>query len=234
MRNLFLGILLILLSAVPAVAQNTGGVFPPGFGDDHETAQYRIAVNTDTNRFAQRLHYQKSIDSKRLWRVVGGTRETDSSDFDFDFVGAELFWELSETTDRWRKGFRFDGIIRGEDRPEQINVNYMNQWTFEDGWSARLIGLSSLQFGDNKRDGILLQPRAQLAKRVADGPVLGLEYYGSLGSTEDISMKRNRQTIGPFISTKLVGKTSILAGAQFGLNNASADADLRLWITQGF
>ena len=234
MKNLFFGIVLILLSALPAMAQNTGGVFPPGFGDDHETAQYRIAINADTNRFAQRLHYQKSLNSKRLWRIVGQTRETASSDFDFDFVAAELFWELSETSDKWRKGFRFDAIFRGEERPGQINVNYMNQWTLDDGWSARLIGLSSLQIGDNKRDGILLQPRAQLAKKLNDGPRIGVEYYGSLGSTEDISMKRNRQTVGPFISTKLVGKTSVLAGAQFGLNDASADADLRLWITQGF
>lgn len=234
MRTFLFGLLFSLLLTLPALAQNTGGVFPPGFGDNHETAQYRIAINADTNRFAQRLHYQKSIDSQRLWRIVGQTRETESSDFDFDFIGAELFWELSDTSDKWRKGFRFDAVYRDNDRPGQINVNFMNQWKLEDGWSARLIGLSTLQIGENKRDGIFLQPRAQLAKKMDDGPTLGVEYYGSLGSSEDFDLKGNRQTVGPFISTKLTGKTSVLAGAQFGLNNASADADLRFWVTQGF
>ena len=234
MRNIVFGIVIFILSAVPALAQNTGGVFPPGFGANHESAQYRLSIDTDTNRFANRLHYQKSIDSKRLWRIVGQTRETDSSDVDFDFIAAELFWELGETSDTWRKGFRFDAILRNEGRPGQINVNYMNQWNLDNGWSARLIGLSSLQIGENRSDGIFIQPRAQLAKKLSTGPSIGVEYFGSLGSTEDINLKQNRQTVGPFISTKITGKTSILAGAQFGLNDAPSDPDLRLLVTRGF
>jgi len=55
MIRLFLPILIVLLSFGSAFAQNTGGVFPPGFGADHKSAQYRIAIDTDANRFNQRL-----------------------------------------------------------------------------------------------------------------------------------------------------------------------------------
>jgi hypothetical protein len=63
---------------------------------------------------------------------------------------------------------------------------------------------------------------------------VGVEYYGSFGNTENFAFSKAGQTIGPFISTKLTGKTSILVEAQFGVTQAAADTDLRLWLTQGF
>lgn len=220
--------------APAANAQNTGGVFPPGFGDNHESMQYRITIDADTERFANRLHYQKSINSNLLWRVVGQTRETEASDFDFDFVQAELLWELGDLKSKWRKGLRFDARYRDENRPGQFGVNYTNQWTFKDGWSARLIGLSNLQIGNNRRDGIAISQRAQLVKKLKTGQQIGLRYFGNSGTTEKISIEKNTQTIGPFFATKLVGKTSISTGVQFGITDVSPDTELRLWLTQGF
>jgi len=67
-----------------------------------------------------------------------------------------------------------------------------------------------------------------------NGLSLGVEYFGNFGSTEDFTISRTGQTVGPFVSTKVAGKTSVMAGVQFGLNDAAPDADLRLWLTQGF
>jgi len=234
MRNLFFGIVLFLLSALPAMAQNTGGVFPPDVNEDHKSAQYRIAANLDNDRFAQRLHYQQAIDGDFMWRIVGQTRETAASDFDFDYVQAELFWQISPDENNYRTGLRFDARIRDDNRPNQIGVNWMHQWKFDGGWTARLVGLSALQIGDNSADGIFLSPRAHLSRKLESGVSLGLEYYGSFGSTENFSVNKTGQTAGPFVSTKLTGNTSLLAGIQLGLNDKAPDADLRLWITQGF
>jgi len=110
----------------------------------------------------------------------------------------------------------------------------MNQWAFDEGWSARLVGLSNIQIGDNRRDGIAFSPRAQLAKKLESGSSIGLEYFGNFGTTEGNSFENNSQTIGPFFSTKLVGKTSVLVGSQFGVTDISPDTELRLWLTQGF
>lgn len=232
---LFTFITLVCIGLSPAAfAQNTGGVFPPGFGDNHESVQYRFAINTETDRFANRLHYQKSIDSNRLWRVLVQTRETNESDFDFDFVQAELFWEFGDIKSKWRKGLRFDARYRDDSRAAQFGVNFNNQWTFDDGWSARLLGLTNIQIGNNRRDGIAISPRAQIGKKLRNGPALGLQYFGSFGTTENLSIGNTGQTIGPFLSTKLVGKTSLYTGVQFGVTDAAPDTELRLWLTQGF
>lgn len=220
--------------ASAAQAQNTGGVFPPGFGDNHESVQYRIAYNTENNNFANRIHYQKSIDEKRLWRVLVQTREGADSDFDFDFFQAELFWELGNRNSKWRKALRFDGRLRDNDRPGQIGLNFANQFSLGDGWSARANGLSNLMFGDNSQSGIGLAGRANIAKKLSNGPSIGVEYFGTYGTTKKFSVGKSGQAIGPFVSTKLTGKTSIFAGVQFGITDVAADTDLRLWLTQGF
>lgn len=234
MRTFLFGLLFSLLLTLPAFAQNTGGVFPPDVNEDHKSAQYRIAVNLDSDRFAQRLHYQQAIDGDFMWRIVGQTRETATSDFDFDYVQAELFWQISPDENDYRTGLRFDARLRDDNRPNQLGINWMHQWQFDDGWTARLVGLSALQIGKNSADGIFLSPRAHLSKKLDSGVSLGLEYYGSFGSTEDFSLSKTGQTVGPFVSTKLTGQTSLMAGVQLGLTDAAPDTDLRLWITQGF
>jgi len=230
----FLALLSFFILATSAQAQNTGGVFPPGFGVNHESVQYRIAYNTETDDFANRIHYQKSIDEKRLWRVLVQTREGPDSDFDFDFFQAEIFWELGNTNSKWRKALRFDGRLRDNDRPAQIGINFPNQFNLGDGWSTRVVALSNYQFGDNSSDGIGLAGRANIAKKLKSGPSLGIEYFGNYGTTQNFSVGKFGQTIGPFASTKLAGNTSIFAGVQFGITAPAANRDLRLWLTQRF
>ena len=99
MRFTSLSFILLLLAA-PLYAQNTGGVFPPTVSEGHKSWQYRWAVDPESangdTAFAQRLHYQQAINDDFMWRIVGQVRKTDDSDFDPDFLQAELFWEFSE------------------------------------------------------------------------------------------------------------------------------------------
>lgn len=232
MRHIFFGLLILFLSTVTAAAQNTGGVFPPSVDEGHKSLQYRSAYNLENDNFSQRLHYQQAINGDFMWRIVGQTRETESSDFDFDFLQAELFWELSPEDTNYRTGLRFDARLRDDNRPHQVGLNWSHQWKFNEGWTARLVGFSSVQFGDNNADGIFLAPRAHLSRKL-NAVTLGVEYYGNFGSTDEFTVSKTGQTAGPFISTKLTGKTSIMAGVQLGLNNAAPDSDLRIWLTQG-
>lgn len=93
-----------------AVAQN--------IKEGHKSAQYRIAINPDNalgeTGFAQRLHYQQSLNGDMMWRVIGQTKKTSDSDFDLDFLQAELFWELSDDNDQHKTGLRFDARLRDE------------------------------------------------------------------------------------------------------------------------
>jgi len=175
-----------------AFAQNTGGVFGPTVNQGHKSLQYRGAINPDNNfgetGFAQRLHYQQAINGDFMWRILG------------------LFWELSGNDDKHKTGLRFDARLRGDNRAEQLGLNWMNQFNFDGGWSAR-----------------------------ASGHTLGVELYNNYGNTGNIrSFNEQSHTIGPFISTSIAEKTSVFAGPLFGLSEAAPDLEARIWITQGF
>ena len=234
MKYLFLGLLLLAFSPLSAAAQNTGGIFPPVVNEGHKSAQYRTAYNLDNDNFAQRLHYQQAINGDFMWRLIGQTRETAASDFDFDFVQAELFWQLSPDNSDYGTALRFDVRLRDDDRPHQLGLNWSNQLKFAQGWTARAVILSAYQFGENDTGGIFLAPRAHLSRKLGNGVAIGAEYYGNFGNTKRFSLSKTGQAAGPFISTKIAEKTSLIAGVQFGLNDVAPDADLRLWLTQGF
>ncbi len=221
-----------------ALAQNTGGVFPPMVNEGHRSAQFRIAVDPDGNnndfRYASRLHYQQAINDDFMWRVIGQANNRGDNDVKFDFVQAELFWELSNRADKTKTGLRFDARYRDDNRPSQLGVNFMNQFDLGDGIRARALALTSWQFGDNAKDGINLLTRWQLAKSLPKGATFGVELYNNYGNTNNIRGFENQShTIGPFMALPLDG-VSIFAGPLFGLTDASPDMEARLWLTRKF
>lgn len=228
-----------LIFSLPAFAQNTGGIFPPTVNEGHKSLQYRATIDPDNTAgetgFAQRLHYQQAINGDFMWRVVGQTRKTAASDLDFDFVQAELFWELTPDGKKHQSGLRFDARYRGDNRPEQFGLNWTNQFKLNEKWSARAIGLTALQTGDNSANGIFLQTRGNLFRKIQGGHTVGLEMFNNYGNSKDIgSFDDQSHTLGPFISTPIAENLALYGGAQFGLSKAAADTELRFWVTQGF
>jgi len=228
-----------LIAAPATYAQNTGGVFPPFVNEGHKSLQYRAAINPDNaageTGFAQRLHYQQAINGDFMWRILGQTRKTDSSDVDFDFLQAELFWELSDDEDQHKTGLRFDARLRDEDRAEQIGLNWMNHFNFENGWSARALILTSVQIGDSAADGVNLQTRARLARTLESGPTVGLEMFNNYGNTGNIGgFAAQSHTVGPFIAAPIGKGLSIFGGPLFGISQAAPDFETRIWVTKDF
>ena len=228
-----------LVFSLPAFAQNTGGIFPPLVNEGHRSLQYRATIDPDNaadeTGFAQRLHYQQAIDGDFMWRVVGQTRKTTASDLDFDFVQAELFWQITPDKQKYQSALRFDARYRGDNRPEQFGFNWTNQFKLGPNWSARAIGLTAVQTGDNSADGIFLQTRGNLYRKIQGGHTIGLEMFNNYGNSKDIgSFDDQSHTLGPFISTPIAENLAIYGGAQFGLSKVAADTELRFWVTRGF
>ncbi|MEM9179762.1 MAG: hypothetical protein AAGA89_08620 [Pseudomonadota bacterium] len=218
-----------------AMAQNTGGIFPPMVNEGHKSAQYRVTYDPDSEGLSQRLHYQQAINGDLMWRGLVSARKTGESDVDFDFIQAELFWELSDDDDAWKTGFRFDARIRDDDRPGLIGLHWTNQFPVTETWNGRFVALSSFDVGNDARDGIFLQTRGNLFTRLDSGQTVGVELFNSYGSTDDIlDLDKQGHSIGPFASFPISDNFSLFTGALFGLTDASADAELRLWITRGF
>ncbi|MEM6555981.1 MAG: hypothetical protein AAF642_08910 [Pseudomonadota bacterium] len=218
-----------------AMAQNTGGIFPPMVNEGHKSAQYRVTYDPDSEGLSQRLHYQQAINGDLMWRGLVSARKTDESDVDFDFIQAEMFWELSDDDDAWKTGFRFDGRIRDDDRPGLIGVHWTNQFPVTENWNGRFVALSSFDIGNDARDGVFLQTRGNLFTRLDSGQTVGVEFFNAYGSTDDIrDLDDQSHSIGPFASFPVSDNFSLFTGALFGLTDASADAELRLWITRAF
>jgi hypothetical protein len=226
---------LALVTTPVAAAQNTGGIFSPVVNDDHRSAQYRVTYNPDTEGLAQRAHYQQSINGDLMWRGLVSARKTSDSDVDFDFVQAELFWELSDDDDRWKRGLRFDARIRGDDRPGLLGMHWTNQFPVTDNWNARFVALSAIDVGDDARDGVFLQTRGNVFTRLDTGQTVGVEVFNSYGSTDDFrDFEEQTHQIGPFASFPVAEDWSLFTGALLGLTDASADAELRIWVVRGF
>ena len=74
--KLFLPLAMLLLSLNGLVAQNTGAVFGPGVTEGHSSAQYRATFDPDSDGFAQRIHYQQSLNGGS--DVACGRRDTEN------------------------------------------------------------------------------------------------------------------------------------------------------------
>ena len=234
MRAAFIGLAFAATTPV-AIAQNTGGIFPPMVNEGHKSAQYRVTYNPDTEGLSQRFHYQQAINGDFMWRGLVSARKTTDSDVDFDFVQAELFWELSDDDDDWRTGFRFDGRIRDDGRPGLIGIHWTNQFPISDTWNGRFVALSSFDIGDGAGDGVFLQTRGNFFTKLEGGQTVGLEYYNSYGSTEDIrDFDDQSHQIGPYAVFPVTKDWSVLTSALFGATDGAADSELRFWITRNF
>jgi len=231
------GVFICTLFPQVAQAQNTAGVFASRVVEDHKSFQYRSTVNpddaNDQTGFAQRLHYQQSINGDLMWRIIGQTKKTDRSDIDFDFVQAELYWELTNDEDKHYSALRFDARYRNDQRPGILGVNWGNQFQINDNWSLRSIILSSIEVGEIANNGVNLQTRAQLGHRLKGNKSVGVELYSFYGRTGDIgSFNDQVHTIAPYISLPLNRSTSIFGGPLIGLSDTAPDFEARLWITQ--
>ena len=144
-----------------------------------------------------------------------------------------MFWEFNPSNPNYQTGVRFDARFRDGSRPEQFGFNWMHQFNLSNGWGARALLLTSVEFGSNRRSGVNLQSRARITRRLGDGPLIGLELFNNYGNTGDIgSLSDQTHTLGPMLSHSINNRTSLYAGAQVGLTNPSADLTLRFWLTR--
>ena len=231
--------LCLLANPYSAFAQNTSGVVGATVDDGESTLEYRLGIDPDNSRgetgVAQRLHYQRSINSDLRWRVVGRFRKTQDSDFDFDYVEAELVWQLSEDDKKYQQGLRFDARLRGDSRPGQLGINWAHQWKFGEGWEARGVLKSEVQIGQGSGDDFTLESQARLQKKLPKGRALGVKMFSTYGDTSGIdSFDEQSHVAGPYVSTPFFEKVKLSTGVLFGLTETSPDTQIQFWLTRSF
>jgi len=236
LSRLAFGLCCVMAAANPAAAQNTGGVFGPVVNPDDISIEYRGTVNPETERVAQRLHVQRSINNSLRPRILVQGSSGPGDSFNVDFIQAELLWDLtSDDSKPFQTALRFDGQVRTDDGADLLGINWINQLKFGKGWQARFLVLSAVQLGDASADGVFLQTRANLQRKLTDNFALGGEIFNFYGSTDNFpDFDDQVHQIGPYGTLKIGGGFSLFGGALFGLTGASPDSELRLWVTKSF
>ncbi len=226
---------IMVLTAQETFARNTSGVFGATVDEGEKEIEYRIAYDPDLKDFNQRVHYQQAVNGSVRLRGIVQTRATDDRDFDFDYVRAELLWQLTPDGNSWASGLRFDGRIRGDDRPALVAVNWTNQFKLSPRLSARAIAIAGVEIGPGHSEGVLLETRERLAYEVTDDLKLGVDIFNEYGSTAGIDdLEDQVHQIGPFASVDVGRSWNVYAGALFGATQASPDTELRLFIIREF
>ena len=243
----FLSLLAFLFPAL-AAAQTTGGVFGPTVSLDDRQVQYRIAIADAPAGDAlwnHRIHYQEPLSEDLRVRGVVGTRETPDSEVDFDFVQAELAWQYTPDGQPYQAGLRFDATVRGDDRPDGIALNWVNQWVWGEDprrkdWRARLLLLNFLQVADRTSDELAFQTRFEVSRAVGNvsgRPLrVGGEGFVNLGDTGglDVLNRRSGALVGPYATIGLGNEVSVFLGTLHGISGGATDDQVRLWLTKGF
>lgn len=95
--------------------------------------------------------------------------------------------------------------------------------------------MTSKEYGDNKRSGVLINTRAQFNYKFENQLNAGLDMYSGYGSTSDLQGSNDQfHQLGPYISFGIPGKWSMMFGALFGLTDLTPDETLRLFMGKSF
>ena len=220
-------------------AQNTSGVVGATVKEGESSLQYRLGIDpkgsNGETKFAQRLHFQKSINGALRWRLVGALKKTDASDFDFDYVQAGLVWQITEDGPDYQTGLRFDARLRDNARPGQLGVNWAHQWQMSESWRLRAVAKSSVQIGHNASQALSIESQAEIIKKLPNGRAFGVEMFSKYSTTKDVlGFDDQSHVAGPFISTPIAAQTKLSSGVLFGLTKASPDTQLKFWLTRSF
>ena len=224
-----------LLVWAEAPAQTLGGVYGPVVKEGHRSFEYWSAFDPDSYGFAQRIHYQQSLDSRFRWRLVAQARKTSRSDVDFDFAQAELLWDITDADRDWQTGFRFDLRIRDRGRPGRVAVTWTNQFRLPAGWNGRLLGIASFEVGSGAESGVGFQTRASLYKTLESRRRFGLELLSNYETRLDFfDLDEQSHQLGPYLSIPLKEEWHVTGSALFGLSKEAPDTILRLFIARTF
>ena len=225
----------LLLVALPAAGQNTGGVFGPVVNDGHRSWQYRVAHDLDNYGFAQRFHYQQALNDDLMLRGIVQTTKTDDSRADFAFFQGEMFWQLDDPGDGWQHGVRFDVRLRSEGRPAILGVNWMNQFRLGERFLSRFLVLTATDVGDGASGDFLVQTRASVTYSASNGLRPGLEMFNAYGAIDDMpSLDRQLHQAGPTLGLTIGDSWQLFSSVLFGLTSATPDTQARFWVARPF
>ncbi len=226
-----------LLVGLAVQGQSTSSVYSPDVVKGRHAIEYRAAFNAETDDFSHRIHYQYGFTESLRGRIILEQDKPEGEDFDFQFVRLEVLWQFLEDEDAgFDSALRIEGqIADGDDPPSRVRVGWTNKIDLDDNWQLRGIVKTGREIGDEASDGFIIDLRAQVSRRLTDALRLGVDYFGDLNDTDDVgSFDEQEHQLGPVLKFNLGGGFKGQAGPLFGLSEAAADTELRVFLIKEF
>lgn len=141
-----------------------------------------------------------------------------------------------DETNPWSLALRLDyRLTEGDDGADQVGFNWTTQRKIGERLQFTGVVLGNVQHGSLRADGVGFEARASLNYDVGNGLKLGVESFNIYGRTGNFGgFDDQNHQLGPVLTQKLTGGSSLLLGALFGISDAAEDVDLRLWLTHSF
>lgn len=235
MRNTLLFLSAVALAPSAAHALNTSSVFSPEVDAGSRSAEYRgsfIPVDED-DEFAHRFHYQQAWNDTWRWRLISLHTDRGAGDLEFRYGRLEIQQQIVESDKNgWDSAFRYElQIAEGDDLPHQTRFVWTNKWTYESGWEFRAIALTGVEFGAERADGLLLETRAQVTRKLAQKWKVGVEMYNDMNTTEDFgSFDEQDHQIGPIVKWSVSRAWRVESSLLLGASDAAADHEYRVHV----
>lgn len=218
--------LALLLASIQTIAANTSGVHGPNVDADDRSMQLRLALSPgdesgQSDNWGYRLHYQHSFNDRVRARVIMQFR--DRGEFEYEYLRGELLYNFIKQADDgiWSSGVRFDIRQRRSVNPEEIALNWTNQWNLPNGIRLRGILIGAWQFGSDRAfSGTEIETRSSISKKLENGLRVGVEMFNEYGELGDFASFNNQShQIGPMIGGTIGGfkyEARYLAGVSNG------------------
>ena len=231
---------LVLLPAA-SLAQNVGGVFGPTVNENDKQLEFRLGLapnqNDDWGAVA-RLHYQQAFNDSLRLRGVIQYADPVGGDLELKHFQLELLWQTVERTESgYESAFRFDArVSENDDGADRVGVNWIHQWSLDNGWRIRALGLFNTEVGPAARDGINVGFRSSATRRIDNGLRVGVENFSSFGNTDRGfgNFDDQRHSIGPVVTGSFSPDWGWYTGVQFGVSERANDHDWQFRVTRNF
>jgi hypothetical protein len=231
---------MLLIDVVPANAANTSGVHGPNVDADDRSLQLRIALSPSDeddgqDNWGTRLHYQHAFNDRVRGRVILQYR--DRGNFEYEYFRGELLYNFKKQAPdgMWSSGVRLDARQRRSDNPEQVSLNWTNQWNLANGIRIRGVLIGAWEFGSPRAfSGTEIETRSSISKKLENGLRVGIEMFNEFGEIGDFgSFNDQSHQIGPMIGGSIGGlkyEMRYLAG----ISNGTRDHNFGLRFNKAF
>lgn len=196
---------IICSSMSSVVSANNGGVHGPNVKAGASSAEFRLNT-TESNgarddRQQYRVHYQRSMNDRLQVRLVLQYR--DFGNFEYDSAKAEFLYNYQKAeSGKYSAGLRLDVRTSKGERPEDVVINWVNQYNISDTLHVRALAILGKNVTDNGSGDkpSNLGSRFAITKKMPDGIQLSAEMYNTYGEFDNISdFEDQRHQFGPSI-----------------------------------